>query len=245
MKKLIVCLIFIPLISLGNEHGDLGVLKRSLNNAFPHAYKTSIDTTKSAPTKMIEIFELRFGDCSKDKTWNDCTNDRERIELIQKASSYIDQSTWWYGWSFFLPKNFQDVSPVKLSIAQFYDEGSNAPAWMFQIKNDGLYVENKLARPEISKLLIEKSNLVNKWHEIQIETLFSKKDNGKFNVWVDKKLAFSYAGITLKSDEYYLKYGLYRSFLSRWKKTTPIPTQNIYFSNVKKETTQKALLPAN
>lgn len=238
-------LLLIPLTSFSSEHGSFGVLKRSLNNSFPHAYKTSNDVTKSAPTKMIEIFELRYGDCSKDKTWNDCTNDRERIEITQRDSSFTDQSVWWYGWSFFLPENFKDVSPVKLSIAQFYDEGSNTPAWMFQIKKDGLYVENKMARPEVSKLLIEKSNLIKKWHDIQIETLFSKKDNGKFNVWVDKKLAFSYSGTTLKSDEYYFKYGLYRSFLSRWKKSTPIPTQNIYFSNVKKEKTQAALSPTN
>jgi hypothetical protein len=227
------------------DRGLFGDFSNSLNNTRPYAYKISPDITKSAPTKNIEIFELRTGDCFKDILWNDCQNDRERMELKQRNPSYIDHKTWWYGWSFYLPDNYKDIFPVKLSIAQFYDEGAVQPIWMFQLNDHGLYIDNQLTKPGLVKLLIKKSDLVKKWHTIQIEMIISRKSDGKFNIWLNGKKVFSYNGPTFKSNEFYFKYGLYRSFLSRWKNSTKIPTQNIYFSNVKKEKSQKELISTN
>ena len=85
--------------------------------------------------------------------------------------------------------------------------------------------------------------MLEKWHNIQIETFFSKKEDGKFNIWVNGKEVFKYSGATLKSDVYFFKYGLYRAFLSRAKKRKRIPTQYIYFSNLRLEDTQEALAP--
>lgn len=227
------------------DRGLFGEFNNSLNNTRPYAYKISKDLTAQAPTKDIEVFELRHGDCFKDKTWNDCTNDRERIELKQKKSSFIDYQTHWYGWSFYIPESYQDVSAVKLSIAQFYDEGADEPAWMFQLNENGLYIDNQYNKTGLVKLLVKKSELIKKWHTIQLEVISSKKSDGKLNIWVNGTEVFTYNGPTFKSNEFYFKYGLYRSFLSRWKKPTKIPTQVIYFSNVKMGEKQKDLLPKN
>jgi len=231
----------LPTSEFSIDRGVFGDFSNSLNNSRPYAYKISSDLTKTAHSKNVEIFELRSGDCFKDSYWNDCANDRERIELKQKLSSYIDHKTWWYGWSFYLPETYQDISPVKLSIAQFYDEGDSGPAWMFQLNENGLFIDNQLSKSGPAKLLIKRSELIKKWHTIQIEMVSSKKSDGKFNIWVNGKEVFKYNGATFKSNEFYFKYGLYRTFISRWKKSSPLPTQTIYFSNVKKEKTQKEL----
>lgn len=250
MNKMIMTFVFVfSLSSLGAElrldRGLFGEFNNSLNNTRPYAYKISKDLTAQAPSKVIEIFELRQGDCFKDKSWNDCTNDRERIELKQKSSSFIDHQLHWYGWSFYVPANYRDVSPVKLSIAQFYDEGAVEPVWMFQLNENGLYIDNQFNKSGLVKLLVKKSELLEKWHHVQLEMISSKKSDGKLNIWVNGTQVFTYNGATFKSNEFYFKYGLYRSFLSRWKKPTKIPTQIIYFSNVKMEKTQKKLLPKN
>jgi hypothetical protein len=250
MNKMITAfLLLFSFVCLGADtnldRGLFGGFNNSLNNTKPYAYKISKDLTAQAPTKNIEIFELRHGDCFKDKTWNDCINDRERMELKQKNTSLIDHQTHWYGWSFYIPENYQDVSPVKLSIAQFYDEGAAEPVWMFQLNEDGLYIDNQFNKAGLVKLLVKKSDLVKKWHTIQLEMISSRKSDGKLNIWVDGAQVFTYNGATFKSNEFYFKYGLYRSFLSRWKNQTKIPTQIIYFSNVKMTKTQKDLLPKN
>lgn len=246
MIKFFFFLIFaVSATDLSIDRNLFGEFSNSLNNPNSHAYKISKDITNSAPSKTIEMFELRSGDCSKDLRWNDCTTDRERIELKQKNSSYIDHQTWWYGWAFYLPENYQDVSPVKLSIAQFYDEGADQPAWMFQLNEKGLYLDNQLNKSGLVKLLIKKDDLVKKWYTIQVEMIPSRKSDGKLNIWIDDELKFAYNGATLKSNEFYFKYGLYRSFLSRWKNPSKIPTQNIYFANVKKAKTQKDLISKN
>jgi hypothetical protein len=241
-------IIFLILLSFSSnatdlDKGLLGKFNNSLNNTRMYAYKVSKDITLQAPTKFIEIFELRSGDCFKDETWNDCLNDRERIELKQKKSLFIDHQTHWFGWSFFIPENYQDVSPVKLSIAQFYDEGASQPVWMFQLNEKGLYIDNQFNKAGLVKLLVSKSDLVKKWHQIQIEMIGSRKSDGVLNIWVNGKQVFKYKGAIFKSNEYYFKYGLYRSFLSRWKKTVKVPTQIIYFSNVKMGKTQKDISP--
>lgn len=227
------------------DRGEFGDFSNSLNNTKAYAYKISPDLTKKAPSKNIELFELHSGDCFKDNQWSDCENDRERMELKQRTSSYIDHQTWWYGWSFYLPENYQDVSPVKLSIAQFYDEGASQPIWMFQLNEKGLFIDNQLSKPGVVKLIIKRSELVKKWNTIQIEMVSSRKSDGIFNVWVNGKEVFKYNGSTFKSNEFYFKYGLYRSFVSRWKKPTPMPNQIIYFSNVKKGKSQKDLISKN
>ena len=247
MKK-IITILFLLLISFNClaqdlDRGLLPQMRRSLNNNRPYAHTIIDDVTKSAPTKKIERFELRAGDCSKDPTWDDCKTDRERTELVQRVLSEINNKTRWYGWSFYFPKNHKDVWPVKLTISQFLDEGYDLPAWVFHVNNKGIVIENTLTRPGLTQLLIKKEDMLEKWHNIQIETFFSKKEDGKFNIWVNGKEVFKYSGATLKSDVYFFKYGLYRAFLSRAKKRKRIPTQYIYFSNLRLEDTQEALAP--
>ena len=225
------------------DRGQLSPMRRSLSNNHPHAYSIIDDITQNAPTKKIEKFELRAGDCTKDPIWNDCASDRERIELVQRVLSQINNKTQWYGWSFYFPENYKDVWPVKLTISQFLDEGFDLPAWVFHVNDKGIVIENTLTRPGLTQLLIKKSDMLKKWHTIHVEAFFSKKEEGKFNIWVNGQEVFKYSGPTLKSDIYFFKYGLYRAFLSRAKKRKRIPTQNIYFSNVRLEDTREALTP--
>ena len=150
MKK-IITILFLLLISFNClaqdlDRGLLPQMRRSLNNNRPYAHTIIDDVTKSAPTKKIERFELRAGDCSKDPTWDDCKTDRERTELVQRVLSEINNKTRWYGWSFYFPKNHKDVWPVKLTISQFLDEGYDLPAWVFHVNNKGIVIENTLTR---------------------------------------------------------------------------------------------------
>lgn len=242
MFKVFILLFPILLSAQELDHGELGPLKKSLNNK-DYAYKVIDDPTGTAPFKKVERFELRNGDCSKNPWWDDCKNDRERVELMQRVESQASKKIEWYGWSFFVDKNFPSVYPVKLSIAQFYDDGAMQPVWMFQVNDGGLYIESMMKTSKVQEYIIPANELSNRWHSIEVEVKWSTQKDGFLNVWVDKNRKLSYSGQTLISGKYYLKYGLYRSYLSRFKKKGPIPTQSIYFSNVKMGKTQKNIQP--
>jgi hypothetical protein len=78
------------------DRGSFGPFERSLNNK-TYGYEVVDDPTGSAPTLMVERFEVRPVDCSANSVWSDCKTDRERSELIQKGILESKSSNYWYG----------------------------------------------------------------------------------------------------------------------------------------------------
>ena len=67
-----------------------------------------------------------------------------------------------------------------------------------------------------------------------------KKDDGFFKVWLNNKLVYSYKGSTKTTAKVYFKFGIYRSYLSKWiyssrnkKKEKGVPAQVVYFDEVR------------
>lgn len=225
------------------SRGEFGPFQTSLNHR-DYGYQIIQDSTGGAPTSKIEKFEVRPGDCGISKTWNDCTNDRERSEISEKGRTNKEAEVFWYGWSLFIPDSYVSIFPAKVAFGQFHqDEGQ--PLWMFQDLNDGLYLEELLTKENKKYLLIPKELLRGRWHKIEIEVLWSQKQNGYFRVWHNGERKVDYQGPTKESQEVYFKYGLYRSFLSRYtnSKNKLAPPQVVFFSNVKRAKLRKGLSP--
>ena len=106
MKSLVPVLCVLHLLLLGgcqtkstayNDRGWFDPMRRSLNNK-SYGYQIVEDVTGSAPTKLIERFEVRPGDCAANRWgWDDCATDRERSELSQKNKDILIGDTEWYG----------------------------------------------------------------------------------------------------------------------------------------------------
>jgi len=186
-------------------------------------------------------FEVRPGDCGYNEDWNDCDNDRERHELTGKRMS---GGEWWYAWSIFLPKDFINVSPTKLALGQFHQEKGHV-VWMFQNQNysipGGYWIDNQV--PGYTKTLdkvLTNDEMIGKWNDILVNVKWSKKEDGFFKVWVNNKLSYEYMGATKTKAKVYFKFGIYRSFLSKWiyssknkKKEKGVPAQVVYFDEVR------------
>ena len=85
-------------------------------------------------------FEVRPGDCGYGSGWSDCEKDRARHELIGKRR---DDGEYWYNWSVYLPVDFQNISPVNLTIGQFHQDHpdySAEVAWNFRNKAGGYHL---------------------------------------------------------------------------------------------------------
>ncbi len=266
MKKLQI-LLFIIIVLLFNgcanlDKGNFGPFKRSLNNTW-YGYKILKDTTNEAPTEYIEVFEVRNGDCSANEGWSDCANDRERSELSGSKDNYPG-NVFWYGWSIYVPNDYINIYPAKVALGQFHQKGSH-PVWMFQNSSGGLYLDKQVhGYTEKYYPLIAKEKLRGKWHKIKLHVKWSKDNDGFFDVWIDGKQKVNYSGQTMDANQVYFKYGIYRSFLiryqrnkqSEWMMGLPkgaeipdyenmpkfdIPTQIVYYSNVKRSDKEEGL----
>jgi hypothetical protein len=205
--------------------------KRSLGAKNGHGYKVVSAPEPVREGKTSERFELRTGDCTGTKEWDDCTNDRERTELGQQPPLSVPGREYWYSFSLYVPESYKNIFPVKVSLGQFHQEGAKSPPVMFQNGNGGYWLDLNQTRQK-SALLIEEKNLRGRWHDLLVNARWSKEKDGFVKVWVNGELKFSREGANLTQDgPVYFKYGIYRSFLSRNKKRRP--NQVVYFDAVR------------
>ncbi|WP_233402872.1 polysaccharide lyase [Marinomonas transparens] len=231
-------------IHADSQDGDFGPFMRSLNNQ-DYGYQVIGDVTGSAPVAQIEKFEVRPGDCYWNKSWNDCEKDRERSELSEKQKTTVAGSEYWYGWSIYFPKNYPNVYPTKTALGQFHQKSSH-PVWMFQNASGGYHLDDHVSGTKQYYQLIEEESLRGQWHKLEVHVRWAKEQSGFFKVWVNDEQKVNYQGPTMNADKVYFKYGVYRSFLSRYKtaaKKDEVPRQIVYYANVKRGKTRESLRP--
>lgn len=230
---------------VGNGDGGLGPFQRSLNDT-AHGYAVVADPTGAASTARVERFEVRPGDCGETAGFSDCASDRERSELAQVPGSRIRPGTEaWYGWYLYLPADFPNVFPTKTVLGQFHQTRSH-PLFMFLHTPEGLVLDNRVARGQ-PDVLIREAALRERWHSINVHARWSRGDDGFFRVYVGDELRAEHRGATVTANEVYLKYGVYRSFVSRYRTrfgADAVPAQSAYFADVRAGPTRAALQPA-
>jgi len=210
--------------------------------------------------KTAERFEVRPGDCSRqhDKSWDDCTTDRERSELALVNSPpnppnkncaapnsdgcQRQGDEYWYRWSIYIPGGHQNIFHTKLVYGQFHQFrikpiGSCPPAFMFQEYGGGywLNIQPVIMGYDDDYRLLEVDEFVGKWNEIVVHARWSGGKDGWFSVWVNGDQKVDYHGKTLGCDgaagediASYFKYGIYRSFVSRSPKSKKVTTIAYY-----------------
>jgi len=163
-------------------------------------------------------FEVRPGDCGRARQaggWDDCANDRERHELIQRGDLQRPGDEYWYAWSLYLPADWTNIYPVKVALGQFHQPGSSV-VWMFQNADGGLSIDNQVAgRTTELVRLIDEADLRARWHDITVHARWSQGDDGWFHVYVNGERRYRHDGRTMTADAVYFKFGVYRSFISR------------------------------
>lgn len=242
---IVFCFVFMLCACGSIDRGTFGPFVRSLNTT-PYGYAVKADPTGTAPADIVEIFEVRSGDCGVSKGWSDCAKDRERSELKEQEKSNKPGDEYWYGWSIYLPKSYPNVYPTKVALGQFHQDESH-PVWMFQNSAGGYHLDDQvLGYSRKYYRLIDEDELRGVWHEVVVHARWAKDDTGFFRVWVNGEYAVNYSGQTMRAERVYFKYGVYRSFVSRYKNanhTNTVPAQVAYFSNVKRSKTRSGLKP--
>jgi hypothetical protein len=247
MKKFDVVVVFfilcIPLYSL--DRGSFGDFRRSLNST-SYGYQIIQDPTGKAPCKDVEVFEVRPGDSGKDQYYDDSKNDRERSELSEISKDQFPGNEYWYGFYLYLPEDFPNVYPVKVSLGQFHQKDTN-PAWMFENENGGYWLFEQISgRIRHKYKLIDEEGLRGKWHKIEMHIKWSKKKDGFFTLWLDELKMVDYKGQTMSGKRVYFKYGVYRTYISKYykeKSIKDVPAQKAYYCCIKRGSTRDEIQP--
>lgn len=190
----------------------------------PYSISTSSDHARVGDTS--QRFELRHGDCRG----YDCDNDRQRIELVQpyQAENTSVGETIWYGWSIYLPEDFQDISPANTLMGQVKLQGWRGPMWSLEVKRGALslVIENA---PNLGTdcPVVWLSNMRGRWTDIVVKADYRLRpqESRSLEFWVNGQRSrcgwsgplISQAMLDLSTtDRLSFRYGIYNSYVSRW-----------------------------
>lgn len=173
--------------------------------------------------RKAQRFELRHGDCGGNKYWDDCSNDRLRIERKEDPKGRMQRvgSQVWYGWSFYLPDDFSDLGNGNVTIGQMKMKDWRTPLWYLVVRKGKLRLwQDDRGGCEVASL----SALRGKWTDVVLYADYSLNPAGPATVlYLDGRKACTMTRPLITAEmlnsgggDLYFKYGLYGSYVSRW-----------------------------
>ena len=217
---------------------------RSLSDT-PWGYAIVASPTRAGAES--QRFELRAGDCGANNGGDDCTRDRERTEFRPDFEWTPGQEIW-FGFSVLLPQGFPVSDQVNTTLAQIHQRGgperraggrvSHPPVMQIEARGDWLSVTVHVPdAPNIHRNLMRLAAMRGGWHDLAIG--FDNREP-RLTIWIDGQERAVVTGWAAPlPDIYYLKYGLYRSFVSRHG--GPMATQIAWFDEVRVGPTRQSV----
>lgn len=221
--------------------------ERSLNNkAWGYGYARDLVLAG----ERSQRFEVRAGDCAEDPGWSDCKNDRERSEISVSSPKLFPGDKKFIAWNIYLPDDFQTSTQVNTTLGQIHQRGgpggtagglpSFPPLLQFEalgesynvcwhkLSGDARNVKDICVTHELARV----ADMRGKWTEIVMAVDLSMQTGGA-TIYVNGQAKATYRDplLVFEPKELYLKYGIYRSFVS--KHGGPMPTQVAYYDEVR------------
>jgi hypothetical protein len=247
IKVLFTFFIFI----LSGCSGSLPVEPSLIASTWGYKYVSSPEPVRAG--EKSQRFEVRKGDCGEDSGWSDCNSDRERAEVKLLQNLYPESDSW-FSWSFYIPEDYKTAERVTTTIGQIHQRGivrgledstaggfpSFPPLLQFgTIGNSFGATYHRITRNVTTlrdKGEFEKITTVDalrgKWTDVVVH-FRPTKENGILEIYVNGKLERTVDNpMLIRPDNFYLKYGIYRSFVTR-EHPNVMPTQIIYFDEVR------------
>ena len=203
-------------------------------------------------------------DCGRDKEgdYSDCKNngrdavvghgggDRARSEYSTSSNRYTGEK--WISVSIFIPTDFKSVEPVSTSLFQIYEWGSTNqqrhPRMMLRVKRGNLepryFAVNGIDSPGVIHKHLKVDDMRGKWTTIIFHAKMSKDPKkGFIKMYVNDVLYNHYRGRTGYGGKFFNKFGIYHSWISRWKDEIhgEYPTQVVFYDNLFRTSSKEKL----
>ena len=264
MKTLLILLLLVPTLAMSKTYKKDGKFYiKTIKSGFKyhknfmdhneHNFKYIKDKKKARAGKYYQQFELRDGDCFGDEGWSDCDTDRERVEFSTRPRQPITKNQC-YGYSLMLSKDFTHVHPTSTTLGQVHQHGGPTGT-----------AQGLASFPPLVQIDVVGESLFFNWHELsgsatnvidesryyKLKSLKDMKEvwtdisfcldfkNKRMDAWVDgiKKVEILKSPIFFKPEAIYFKHGIYRSFISKYKKfhkVKKMPTQIVFYDEIRR-----------
>lgn len=245
--KIFKFLLSLVLVSTVSEINADMKKERSLNSK-QWGYLLVNDPILKDNDVKVERFEVRSGDCGRDSTWDDCETDRERSEISVKKNLSTN-GNYWIGFSIFLPNDFKSSSRVRTTLGQIHMKGgfsgvaggfkSFPPLLQLNAYGDSFITQYHRLSGSKTKIidkgdyrgLLSLAEMRGKWTHVMIN-LNSQGKSSIVEIFIDGQLKERFEQkLPGVPKYYYLKYGIYRSFVSRHGEA--MPNQVVMFKDIK------------
>ena len=223
--------------------GNGAIWLKSMENGYkPYGHKI-VSRTDGHPVRLGNKsirFEVRPGDCGNNGGWNDCKNDRERHELSQKKNLQRHGQENWFAWSIFVPTDTPAIMPTHVHLGQFHQKKKNV-LWLMSWSYSGYQIDNQVpgnGYTQAIETIVKKDDFKGRWIDILIHVKWSHDIDGFFRVYANHQQRYEWKGQTIaKGDQSNFKFGIYRSFVSRYKMAEDakeVPKQVVYYDELHK-----------
>jgi len=230
MRLRILALTMVALMSAGcvtSEYNVPSNMRVERENSANNPYQMTVSSDVARAGETSQRFEIRHGDCGP----YDCNNDRRRIEAIQNdgPSEARPNQSRWYGWSIYLPQDFQDLTPTNTHLGQVKIVNWRHPIWAFTVRNGSLIFEHRTnGQDNVQTCRIASLNQVRgRWTDLVVFSDFSYDsgdDSPTLQVWRNGQLVCSETRTIVtkemaaasRSSSIYMRIGIYNSYVSRW-----------------------------
>ena len=259
--KFFVLILLTYLQNLGYSVADTYVWKPdSLNNPRLSDIEKNPDEI-SLNGQRIYKFQIQHGACSGTDYFDDCSNDRQRVELssgynvsLQNFGTKPKEVKRYYRTNLYIPseREFPETGEMQQTLHQVKLHQKNMPVWMVSFFHGGLKVEIESGEQcFISPKFLPR----NEWLEIEIFADYSLATAVE-NVKEHEFFIYSINGQTLCSFKRPLitkralddasrktivfKFGIYNTFVSKWLLSQPenrlwVEKNNLKFSHYKQD----------
>ena len=216
MTKQIVFLVIFFLCPFTAKHvyGEKTIHFDSFNSAPNLVRYLSSDPTGLAPDYPLIEFILEKGSCVTLPPYNDCDNHIERSELIQSVFTKGIDGRVWYRWNLWFPKDYKNYYPSKVRHSQFYEKNSINPIIYLEVGSTNvLWLVVDVGDQKNYYSLIERKELIEKWHDIALYIKWDKKQ-GQIVALVNGVERAIHTGKICDLCEARMSFGVYRSGIS-------------------------------
>jgi hypothetical protein len=229
-------LLTLSLLAAGNASGlDWAVdytqgERKSINHEQPWGISVERGITRRG--EVSQRFEIRHGDCGGDANWDDCTNDRRRVEKYAELDP--DDAlgrTVFFGYSLYVPADFESVHPSNTTVGQLKLVGYRQPMWDLRLRDDHALFKADASKQECR--VTDLSNMLGGWTDIVVGfDLDPDAKTGSFDgeyarVWINgvaDECDFDKPVLTrdmLRNSRsswhgFHMDWGIYNSYVSRW-----------------------------
>lgn len=179
--------------------------------------------------------ELRYGDCGRERKWDDCAHNNERVEFA-KYNAFRHGQRKKYEWYIYFSPGFSDKGSQQVIVTQFSMMGANSHPFQFAVRGNKLVALKRVESTDWSyeslvRTIIPARNLTGRWHKVNVDAKWSTGDDGHFRVWVNDVSVYQWQGRTLGVGSVgKVKIGMYRN-----KVRSSAPPIVLYLAGIKEK----------